>query len=520
MSEEIIKPREPENQTTNAPGEKKIVITRTRPLWKQKPFLIAAFGLAVILLGVVILFFLRSGGGQAGKPVPAPRTSGLESAQANEEMPPGQTITLQPEQLKNAGIQIEAVGEQINTQKVGVMATGVVQANAYRETPVISLVGGVVRQINVEAGENVSRGGTVAVIFSNEFAEAQARYVALLTERENARRNYERTQKLVQINQTGRAEYEQAERQLKAAEAALDEMRKRFARTQKLLEIGAASREELEQDNTKLRTAEAEAAEARLRFNRAKQLLAINPQSRSENEEALNRLRAAESELATMRQKLLLYGMTAGQVDALRSVSQITSNIAVPAPVSGTVTSRAVNLGEVVEANKELARIINLSTVWVIAQVFEKDLPRLRPGSGATITTDAYPDRVFRGTVTYIDPRLDEATRTAQVRVELENPNNLLKIGMYVGVTFGALGDAERTTPVVPASAVQNLNNRQIVFVATAQPNVFELRPIRLGSETGGHYPVLEGLTVGERVVTNGSFLLRAEWLKSNQGGT
>jgi RND family efflux transporter MFP subunit len=520
MSEENINPNEPETGKTDAfAEEEKIVLTKSKPVWKQKPFLLAASGLAVVLLGLAILIWLRSGDGQAGKPVPAPRSTGFGTAETTEEMIAGQTLTLQPEQIKNADIQIETVGEQINTEEVGVLATGVVQANAYRETPVISLVSGVVRNINVEAGENVSRGQTVAVVFSNEFAETQARYVTLLTERENARRNYERTNRLVQINQTGRGEYEQAERQLKAAEALLDEMRNRYARTQKLLQIGAASREELEQDNTKLRTAEAEVAEARLRFERSKQLLVINPQSRAENEEALNKLRAAESELAAARQKLLLYGMPAGRIHALLSVSQITSELAVPAPVSGTVTSRAVNLGEVVEANKELARITNLSSVWVIAQVFEKDLGRLRAGSGASVTTDAYPDRIFRGTVTYIDPQLDEATRTARVRVELENPNNLLKFGMYVRVTFGALGDAERTMPVVPAAAVQNFNNRQIVFVATSQPNVFDLRPVRLGNETGGRYPVLEGLTVGERVVTNGSFLLRAEWLKTNQSG-
>ncbi len=212
-----------------------------------------------------------------------------------------------------------------------------------------------------------------------------------------------------------------------------------------------------------------------------------------------------------------MLGIPSNRIAALRSPNQISGEIAVPAPASGTVTSRAVNLGEVVEANKELARITNLSSVWVVAQVFEQDLARLRVGSGASVTTDAFPDRVFRGTVTYIDPRLDEATRTAQVRVELENPNNILKIGMYVRVAFGALGDAERTMPAVPATAVQNVNNRQIVFVATSQPNVFELRPVRLGTENDGVYPVLEGLNVGERVATNGSFMLRAEWLKTNQ---
>jgi RND family efflux transporter MFP subunit len=163
-------------------------------------------------------------------------------------------------------------------------------------------------------------------------------------------------------------------------------------------------------------------------------------------------------------------------------------------------------------------RITDLSGVWVIAQVYEKDLARFRVGGGASVTSDAFPNRLFRGHVTYIDPQLDEPTRTAKVRVELPNPNRELKLGMYVRVAFAATGNSERTVPVVPSSAVQNINGQQIVFVSTADPNVFELRPVRLGKEIDGRYQVLEGLTVGDRVVTNGSFMLRAEWLKTNQG--
>ena len=103
------------------------------------------------------------------------------------------------------------------------------------------------------------------------------------------------------------------------------------------------------------------------------------------------------------------------------------------------------------------------------------------------------------------------------MRVELANPNRELKIGMYVRVAFAASGTSERTVPVVAASAVQNIDGQQIVFVPTADPNVFELRPVRLGAETDGRYEVLEGLNVGDKVVTNGSFSLRAEWLKTKQ---
>ena len=477
------------------------------------PGLIAALILTIVVVFLLFWYFFGSSG-EAGKPVPAPRSS---MADTPVEIPANRTLTLSPEQVQNAGITIETVGEQLSTESGETSATGTVEANAYKQTPAVALVGGIVRRVVSELGENVGAGQTVAVIFSDEFAQAQSRYISLRTETDNARRNYERALRLVTINQPGQSELEQAAKQRKAAEASLAEMRNRYERTIRLLRIGAASREELEQDTTKLRTAEAEVEEARLRETRASRLLPISNEVRTASEEALNKLRSAETELASTRQRLILYGMSASRVNSLRSAAQVTSEIAVPAPASGTVTSRTVNVGEVVDANKELMRITDLSSVWVIAQVYEKDLARFRVGGGASVTADAFPDRLFRGNVTYIDPQLDETTRTAKVRVELANPSRELRIGMYVRVAFAATGSSERTVPVVPTSAVQNINNQQTVFVATADPNVFELRPVGLGQESDGRYQVLEGLMVGDRVVTNGSFMLRAEWLKVNQ---
>jgi membrane fusion protein, copper/silver efflux system len=166
--------------------------------------------------------------------------------------------------------------------------------------------------------------------------------------------------------------------------------------------------------------------------------------------------------------------------------------VTVPSPSSGTVTSRSVNPGEVIEGNKEVMRITDLSTVWVVGQVYEKDLATIRVGSGANVTSDAYPNRVFRGHVSYVDPKIDTATRTAQVRIELNNPNQIFKIGMYVNVAFGALGIAEKTMPVVPKSSVQSIGNQQVVFVITYKPNEFMMRTVQLGTESNGFYPVVE----------------------------
>ncbi|HKZ78801.1 MAG TPA: efflux RND transporter periplasmic adaptor subunit [Pyrinomonadaceae bacterium] len=397
----------------------------------------------VAIAGLVLLVRLLKPAGNAGSPVPAPRSAPVEPTinDGSRASSNGPTLTLNPEEAERAGIKIERVGERMATEIGGQQNTGVVQANAYRETPVVSIVGGIVRKVGPELGQSVRKGQTVAVIFSNELAEAQSAYLVALAE--------------------------------------LEEHHQHHGRTEKLVEIGAASRQELEM--------------------------------------AASRLRSAESEVEKLRQRLMLLGLTPQRISALRSSSQVSSEVSVPAPVSGTLTSRTVNPGEVIEANKELMRVTDLSSVWVVGQVYEKDLALVHVGSGATVTSDAYPGRVFRGQISYVDPKLDSQTRTAQVRVELANPDQQLKIGMYVNVAFAAL-KAESTTPVVPVAAVQNILNRQVVFVPTSDTNVFAMRSVRLGPESNGYYPVEEGLAVGDSIVSIGSFMLRAEWLKSHPG--
>lgn len=405
----------------------------------NKAVVVAIVGL-VAIVGIAFVAWLLWPS-KVGKPVPTPRSVSFEQSPSQQAAMTGdQKLTLSPEQLERAGLKIEAIGERPSGEATGQMSTGIVQPNTYKETPVASLVGGIVRSVSPQLGQNVRRGQQVAVVSSNELADAQSKYLAAI--------------------------------------AALDEHHRHHTRTVKLVEIGAASREELEMANTKLRD--------------------------------------AESDVANLRQKLLLLGLSSQRVNSLKSASQVSSEVTVPSPSSGTVTSRSVNPGEVIEANKELMRITDLSTVWVVGQVYEKDLAMIHVGSGANITSETYPNRTFRGRVSYVDPKIDQATRTAQVRIELANPGQMFKIGMYVNVGFATLGAAEKTMPTVPKDAVQTIGNQQFVFVATDKPNEFLLRPVKLGPESNGFYPVMEGVSVGDRLVTQGSFLLRAEWLKTH----
>ncbi|HQU93868.1 MAG TPA: efflux RND transporter periplasmic adaptor subunit [Pyrinomonadaceae bacterium] len=476
--------------------------------------LIATGVIGVLVLGSILIWIFRSREGGTVVAPPRAVSFGNDSGQPTGGTTSEQTITIQPDQIDKIGLKIETVGETLSGEAMSVAATGVVQPNAYKETPVISLLGGVLRKVNGELGQEVGRGQTLATIFSDELAASQSRYLALQTEAQTSRQNYDRTSRLVQLSPVSNAELDQALKALKIAEAELIEHHKHHERTEKLLAIGAVSREEFEMATTRIKTSEANVEEAKRRYTRAVQVAEINPVSRTEFEQAAVKRQTAESDLATAKQRLLLFGLSQQRVNSLRSPTQITSEVSITAPLSGTITKRFLNQGEVVEANKEIMRVTNLTSVWVIAQVYEKDINLLRSGSGASVTTDSYPGRLFRGHVTYIDPNINQDTRTAQVRVELENPGQVLKIGMYVNVAFGSMGVAERTMPTITSSAVQNLNDKQVVFAATDQPNVFAVKPVRLGKEDNGKFIVLEGLNVGDRIVTEGSFLLRAELLK------
>jgi RND family efflux transporter MFP subunit len=254
--------------------------------------------------------------------------------------------------------------------------------------------------------------------------------------------------------------------------------------------------------------------EHHLHHKRAVELVKLGASSREELEQSTARYKTAQAEVASSRQRLLLLGMTDKQIDALVSAEKVAPLISVESPASGTVLSRSVNVGEVVMEGKELFRVADLSTVWVMGQIYERDFSVVHVGKRATVTTTAYPGKSFAGRVSYIDPRVDPATRTAQVRVEVTNPSEMLRIGMFVDIVFG---DAPaQSAMMIPRAAVQSLGAKQVVYVATSEHGVFIQRDVVAGAEANGMIPVLSGINAGERVVTEGSFLLRAESFKLN----
>jgi membrane fusion protein, heavy metal efflux system len=254
------------------------------------------------------------------------------------------------------------------------------------------------------------------------------------------------------------------------------------------------------------------------KLERTKQLVEIGAASRQEQEEALAAATSRATEVEAARQRLLLLGLSRKQVEALRSPSQIVSDVVVPAPMGGVITNRSANPGQVVGMGEELFVVTDLSDVWAVGDLYERDFQHVRLGSEATLTTLAYPDLTIQGPVTYIDPRVDPQTRTAKVRVEVRNPEGHLRLGMYVTLTFSTPAGAR--VVAVPRAAVQTIGGRQVVFVAAPdEEGKFIQRSVELGPLAGELYLVLKGLQPGEVVVTEGSFFLRAESLRTSPAG-
>ena len=178
-------------------------------------------------------------------------------------------------------------------------------------------------------------------------------------------------------------------------------------------------------------------------------------------------------------------------------------------PANGVVLEKPSIQGKRFMAGEVLYQIADLSSVWLLADVFEQDLAQLRLGQPAEISVDAYPDQAFAGKVTFVYPTVNTETRTAKVRIELENPKALLKPSMYARAEFKSVRGSGKVLSV-PDSAVLDTGTRQLVLVQRAEGR-FEPRPVKLGKRGDGYVEVLEGAKAGENVVVSANFLIDAE---------
>ena len=268
------------------------------------------------------------------------------------------------------------------------------------------------------------------------------------------------------------------------------------------LEVGEAYSAYL-QARTQLEVAKAD-------FERAEELHAEqiiaqkdHLRARAEYEKAKAALRAAED-------KLRMLGVTSAQSAGDNAVS----TFPLTTPFAGTVIEKHAILGELALPDKSVFTVADLSRLWIEANLFEKDLGRVRVGADAIVTVAAYPNEAFKGKLTYIAAVMDKETRTVQARVEVANPDGRLKPEMFAtaAVQTGAKGKAL----LLPEEAVVLMQGQPTAFVA--EHGGFEARPVQMGEKLRGRVAIRAGIEAGEQVVISGAYTLKARILKSQLG--
>jgi cobalt-zinc-cadmium efflux system membrane fusion protein len=266
-------------------------------------------------------------------------------------------------------------------------------------------------------------------------------------------------------------------------------------------------------DLTKLRAAHAATnSKARAAKTNASRLHELSQKGLASNQETLNaqsEAAALEAEARALEDQLGTLGM---------APTGRGSDLALRAPIAGIVIARSAVVGQPVTTEETIANIADLSEVWFLGRVFEKDLDKVHAGAKAEVELNAFPKRRFQGVVEYVARQIDPVARTLTARIRLANVDDVLRIGLF-GMAQVATG-TEQSQPVlvVPRSAVTEISGKPVVFVRQPDGD-FELHDVVLGQSNLGKVQVLSGLREGERVVTDGAFTVKSAILRSSLGG-
>jgi Cu(I)/Ag(I) efflux system membrane fusion protein len=223
-------------------------------------------------------------------------------------------------------------------------------------------------------------------------------------------------------------------------------------------------------------------------------------------------LKESQPELyKAVRNKLKIWKLSESQIKEIETSGKVKENFPVYATVSGTVSEKLVAQGASIKQGQPLLKIANLKTVWANFDVYENQINNFKKGQEVIVTTNAYANEEFKGNVDFIDPVLNTKTRTVTLRVVLNNKNNKFKPGMFVEGKIKGISSSKEQVVAIPSSAILWTGRRSVVYLKV-NPNepVFEMQEITLGNKFGDNYEILEGLNIGDEIVTNGVFTIDA----------
>lgn len=244
-------------------------------------------------------------------------------------------------------------------------------------------------------------------------------------------------------------------------------------------------------------------------MDRIKNLVEKKIAARKDILQAETDYKTAQAELHTDEERLSLYGLSSAD---LAGEGRKRPLLSVRAPIGGIITEKHAIVGELADPSKSLYTVADLSSVWVLVDINEKDLAKVRKGQAAIVTVGAFPDQKLRGRITYIADLVDQATRTVKARIEVNNPGRKLKPEMFATVQVALSPDAPPVL-AVPEEALQDLDGKKVVFVAENETE-FAARQVQPGRSAGGMVEIVSGLKQGERYAVKGSFILKSELKK------
>lgn len=332
---------------------------------------------------------------------------------------------------------------------------------------VTCLLHGVVSRVLADVGDKVQAGQIVAYINCPDVSDAQSVYVERRAHGLEAAANYEFTRT-----------------RLKIAEAEI-------ARLKSLSVDGITARKDVESAESRTAGIEAELQTAKAMVS------------------------SSEIQLESSKSRLLSFGLEPTTVD------KVTTELPLRSPISGLVSERTAQAGLPVgplsgATNAALFKIIDLSRVWVMLEVPQDEISHVHIGAKVSFTTEVAPGKSFKGRVTKLGETFDAASRTASIRTEIENPNFILKPGMLVLADVSTDGSLQQQL-TIPEKAIQKLSNKTVVFKEIG-PLTFKVCPVSIGRCNRGDAEIQTGLSLGDRVATNGSFLLKSEVMKNAIG--
>ena len=378
------------------------------------------------------------------------------TAEKNETSAEPKVVAIAEEAQRKSSIGVVEAQERVLADPIEL--TGVVAPDEARVGHILPLAQGVVERIFVKLGDRVEKGQSLVELDNVEMGELAAQHL-------------------------------HASAQLQTANAKLVVARRSLERAENLLKVEAISQREYDERRAQFEEAQAEVA-------------------------------GGKAELLQIDQKLRRFGLTNEAIQHLSGTSGASDNPLsrniVRAPFSGVITKFNVAPGELVTPDKEIFSLVDPSSVWVIADVYQKDIGRAANRGPCEVATSSYPETKFMGTVGDISDFLDPESRTAKLRCVVANRDGRLKLDMFANVTIPS--KQSRTVLAIPSIAVQQVENEKVVFVQTDATH-FEKREVELGSASSKWIEIKSGLRKGEKVAAEGAFYVKSALLKEQLSG-